>query len=407
MNAPASVLVVGGGLAGFHTANALRRAGHGGALTVIGSEPHPAYDRPPLSKAYLSGAIGMADLVLDDPEDPLDAEWVRGTCAIELDPYARTVHTADGRAFTADAIVIATGSDAVRLGPEIPGTHVLRTLDDAEALRSDGVAGRRVAVVGGGFVALEAASTAIGLGAASVTVISPEAYPLCGRLGPEVALSLKALHERHGVRFVDEARAAGFVEGPSGRVSGVTLADGRLVEADLVVVGVGARPATGWLASSGMPLGVSGAILCDSAGRTGADGVWAVGDCAQLSAYGRAGHWQDALDDAAAVAASILGQEQPPAPVPYCWSEQYGTRLQVVGEPGDADRATIREGSIADGDLLVAYERDGEEVGLLGMNRLREVTRWRRSRMRRRPVPQPVPVAESQPGILLEKESVA
>lgn len=407
MSAPASVLVVGGGLAGFHTANALRRARYGGALTVIGAEPHPAYDRPPLSKAYLAGTIGAAELALDDPEDPLDAEWVRGTTAVALDPYARVVRTADGRAFSADVIVVATGSDAVRLGPALPGTHVLRTLDDAEALRSDGVAGRRVAVVGGGFVALETAATATGLGAASVTVVGPEPYPLRSRFGPEAALSLRALHERHGVRFVDEARATGFVPGPSGRVGGVSLAGGGLVEADLVVAGVGARPTTGWLASSGLPLGLSGAVLCDAAGRTGADGVWAVGDCAQRSTRARAGHWQDAVDDAAAAAASILGHEPPPAPVPYCWSEQYGTTVQVAGEPGGADRATICDGSVADGDLLVVYERDGEEVAVLGMNRLREVTRWRRSRMRRRPVPATVSVPEPRPGVLLEKESVA
>jgi NADPH-dependent 2,4-dienoyl-CoA reductase/sulfur reductase-like enzyme len=399
--APESVLVVGGGLAGFHTASALRRAGYAGALTVLGAEPHPAYDRPPLSKAYLTGTIGVTDLALDDPDDPLDAEWVRGACAASLDPYSRAVRTEDGRAYAADVIVLATGSHAARLGPALPGTHVLRTLDDAEALRGDGVARRRVAVVGGGFVALEAAAAAVALGAGAVTVVSPESHPLRRAFGPEVAQSLKALHERNGVGFVDGARATGFVADPSGRVGGVALADGTVVAADLAIAGVGAAPATGWLASSGVSLGPTGAVLCDASGWTGIDGVWAVGDCAQWhpeafgvadlfarpSAARRSGHWQDAVDHAAATAATILGHEPPPTPVPYCWSEQHGVTIQVAGQPVGDEHVTVRAGSIAGGDLLVTYERDGEETAVLGMNRPREVTRWRRSRVHRRPAP--------------------
>jgi NADPH-dependent 2,4-dienoyl-CoA reductase/sulfur reductase-like enzyme len=419
---PESILVVGGGLAGFHTASALRRAGYVGALTVIGAEQYPAYDRPPLSKAYLTGTIGVADLALDDPDDPLDVEWVRGACAASLDPGARVVWTTDGRAYSGDVIVVATGSHAARLGPPLPGTHVLRALDDAEALRADGIARRRVAVIGGGFVALEAAAAAVAMGAGSVTVISPESHPLRRTFGPEVALSLKALHERNGVGFVDGARATGFVAGPSGRIGGVSLSGGAVVAADLAIAGVGTSPATRWLASSGVSLGPTGAVLCDNSGWTGVDGIWAVGDCAQwhteaLAGAGlfmspgtagpgtvrRSGHWQDAVDHAAAATAAILGHEPPAIPVPYCWSEQYGVMIQVAGQPFGDEQVTIRAGSVADGDLLVVYERDGEETAVLGMNRPREVTRWRRSRVRR----QPVAVSGPTSGPLPDKENAA
>ncbi|KHL18781.1 UNVERIFIED_CONTAM: hypothetical protein LK11_04980 [Mumia flava] len=378
------MLVVGSGLAGFHTARALRTAGFGGTLTVLGAEQHPPYDRPPLSKAYLAGVVSAHDLALDDPEDPLDVDWVRGAGAAALDGPTRTVRTRDGRAFTADAVVLATGAEAVRLGPPVPGTHVLRTLDDADALRSDGVGGARVAVVGGGFVALETAAAATALGARSVTVVSPERNPLLGRLGPLVAAALRGLHERHGVRFVDSARATGFLTHDGGRVRAVVLTTGGSVDADLVVTGVGATPATGWLSGSGVTLGPTGAVVCDVTGGTGVPGVWATGDCAAwdtgVDGAHPGGHWQDAVDQAAVVAASVLGRASAALPDPYFWSEQHDVTVQVAGRvPADAYGRVVA-GSVAGADLLVTYERGGVETGILGMNRPREVMRWRRSR---------------------------
>lgn len=389
LSADSAVLVVGGGLGGFHAAHALRRAGLAGEVTILGAETHRAYDRPPLSKAYLAGRLDADDLALDPPDAPLDATWVRGAAAtgIVQGEEGVWVETGDGRRFCADAAVLATGADAIRIGPPAHGSHVLRTLDDAAALRADGVAGRDVVVVGGGFIALEVAATAVGLGAASTTIVSREPHPLAERFGREAATAVRRLHERNGVRFTTGV-VAGLRLDAAGRAAGVVLDDATEVVGDLVVSGVGVRPATGWLADSAVALAENGAVLCDAAGRTSARGVWALGDCALWSdADGvprRAGHWQDALDHAAVIAADLLGLDVPPLPAAYCWSDQHEVMLQVAGCPlGDED-VVVRSGSVETADLLLGYERDGVEVAVLGMNRQRDVLRWRRTREPRR-----------------------
>lgn len=392
-----SVLVVGGGLGGFHTALALRRAGFDGEITVLGAEPHLPYDRPPLSKAFLDGTLAVADLALDDADDPLDVTWVPGVPAAALiqddTGPRRGVRTEDGRRLLADAVVVATGADAVRIGPPAPGAHVLRTLDDALALRDQGLAGRDVVVVGTGFVGLEAAAVAAALGAAAVTVVSPERAPLLDRLGPAVASAVQALHERRGVRFRCGTAVTGLLLDEAGAAAGVATSDGP-VAGDVVVVGVGVRPATGWLDTDGdgPTLGPAGRVRCDHHGRTDRPGVWALGDCAQWTRQdqpgaARPGHWQDALDEAAVVAADIVGTERPEVPPPYFWSDQHGVRIQVVGHLTGDETSVVRAGSAEAADLLVVYERDGVEVAALGMNRPRDVARWRREHRVRPPTP--------------------
>ena len=400
------IVVVGAGLAGFHTASALRRLGHRGAITVLGAEAHAPYDRPPLSKAFLGGSVSAADLALDDPDAPLDVAWERGVGAVGLEPGAagvpHRVLLADGTERRAHHVVVATGADAVRLGDHVPGAHVLRTLEDAERLRAERLAGARVVVVGDGFVALEAASTVVALGAASVVVAGPEERPLERRYGQQVAASLLALHARRGVAYRGRARAVAVTSGADGRADGVLMADGTRLEADVVVVGIGARPATSWLAGSAVVRDATGHVDCDARGATSVPGVWAVGDCARWNDEVRgpmrcAGHWQDALDHAAAVAAAVTGAAAPAATEPYCWSEQHGVMLQVAGHLVGGEQATVLDGSVDGADLLVRYERDGEEVAVLGMNRPREVTRWRRSR-RARPAPTPAPPVPAAAG---------
>lgn len=408
---PTSIVIVGGGLGGFHAAHALRRNGFAGSLSVLGAEPRPAYDRPPLSKAYLLGSLAEADLALDAPDAPVDATWVRGVLATGLTgltgppepdrgraggtgsgtgsgPGGRVrISTRDHGEFHADAVVLATGADALRIGPCAAGSHVLRTLDDAAGLRADGIVGRDVVVVGGGFVALEVAASAVAMGAASTTVVSSAAEPLAERFGALAALALRGLHERRGVRFVT-GHVTGLRLDTCGRAAGVTLEGGAEVVGTLVVSGIGVRPATGWLASGAVSLSTNGAVRCDATGRTNVPGVWALGDCAEWAGTEgtrrRTGHWQDALDQAAVVAADAVGAVAGVLPEPYCWSEQHGVTVQVAGCPTDADAVVVRAGSPETADLLLAYERDGTEVAVLGMNRQREVLRWRRTRDPRR-----------------------
>lgn len=397
MSAPRSVVVVGAGLAGFSVGHALRRAGFRGPVTVLGAEPHPPYDRPPLSKGFLTGAVTAAGLHLDDPSAPLDVEWVPGAAAagLTVDPAGWAVTTEDGRRCTAEAVVLATGADAVALGPAVPGTHVLRTLADAEALRADGVAGRDVLVIGFGFIGLESAAAAAALGAASVTVVAPEPVPLADRLGAAVGDAVAGLHRRHGVVLRGGATVTTWEAGPDGRIRAVGIhdADGvHTLPTDLVICGVGVRPATGWLADAvpaGLALAPDGGVLCGPDGRTGIPGVWAVGDCARWThterpGLRRAGHWQDCPDQAAVVAAGLLGRTPPSLPQPYFWSDQFGVTLQLAGHLEGDEVAVVRAGSVEGADLLVGYERDGVEVALLGMDRPRDLVRWRRTRDPRR-----------------------
>lgn len=392
---PRSVLIVGAGLGGYHLAYQLRRQGFTGEVTVLGDEARPPYDRPPLSKGFLAGKVSAEQLALDPQDAPLAARWVRGAAADHLgladtvDGRQWSVRTTDGQRWEADAVVVATGARPMRLTGPATGVHVLRTMDDAEALRTDGITGRRVVVVGGGFIGLETAATAAGLDATDVTLVCATDQPLSERYGPVVAGSLEGLHRRNGVRIHGGVQVSRLRHDTDGRVCAVELSDGVLIDTDLVVLGIGARPATGWLSghegAGRLAFNPSGAVLCDSAGRTGLGSLWAIGDCSQWafadgSGYRRTGHWQDALDQAAVVAGDLLGQSAPALPEPYLWSDQHGVLIQVAGHLLGDEEAVVRAGTVDGHDLLVTYHRDGVEVGVLGMNRQREVTRWRRSR---------------------------
>jgi NADPH-dependent 2,4-dienoyl-CoA reductase/sulfur reductase-like enzyme len=404
---PGSVLIVGAGLAGFQLAATLRRSGYDGEIEILGAEPHRPYDRPPLSKEFLTGTMSAHDLGLDDPGAPLQARWSLGAPAAALDPATLTVRTSTGATHRAEAVVLATGctpripagmgpagADSVGGGaaglPE--GAFVLGCLDDAVALRQARVAGARVAVLGGGFIALEAAATAVARQAAEVTLVAPESLPLAGRIGAEAAHALRELHLRHGVRFAPPARVHGLSADAGGRLRAVRLqhADGARAElrADIAICGLGAAPATGWLAGTGLAFDGAGRILCDAAGRTSLPGVWAAGDCANWEPPApvpaprpAGGHWQDAVDHATVIGAALLGSGPPALPPPYFWSEQHGVRLQAAGHLISHPR--LIAGGIETADLLLVYELDGQETGILGMDRPREVTRWRRSRARR------------------------
>ncbi len=401
------ILIVGAGLAGYHCARNLRETGHTGQITILGAEEPRAYDRPALSKAFLTGTVTLEDLCLDDPENPLDVNWVGSANVIALSREPLGVHTADATVSRADGVVLAPGADACTLpqvnraanwpsdswpqdGSLTSGPYLLRTLHDAVALRDRDLSGLRVAVVGGSFLGLEAAASCTTRGAAEVTVVAGETNPGSARLGESVGEATRRLHERHGVRFAPASRASGLRDEP-GR-PGVTLADGSEIDADVVICAIGARPTTGWLQGGPCELdSVSGAVLCDDYGYTGVPGVWSAGDCAQwfsqASGLRPVGHWQEAVEQARIVAASITGATAPSFQEPYFWSEQYDVRFQGAGQLSTATEIQVVDGSAESGDLLVKYLRDGEEIGILGMNRLREVTRWRKQRRTRQVQP--------------------
>ncbi|MER5217754.1 FAD-dependent oxidoreductase [Streptomyces sp. NPDC002838] len=378
-----TVAVVGASLAGLSAARSLRKQGYDGRLVVIGDELHRPYDRPPLSKEFLAGTIGEADLALETDDEDLRAEWLLGTRATGLDRTDRAVRLADGREVRADGIVIATGAVARTLpGSEgLAGVHVLRTLDDARTLRDELVRGGRLVVIGGGFVGAEVASTACALGL-DVTVVEVAPTPLAGPLGEAMGAVVSGLHADHGVRLL----CGVGVKGLSGerRVDAVLLEDGRSIPADIVVVGVGARPCVEWLEGSGVEL--DNGVKCGVDGRTSLAGVVAVGDCAnwydpRTGAHRRVEHWTGALERPAAAVATLLagGAVEPGVPrPPYFWSDQYGVKIQFVGHAAAADSVTIEEGSAEDRNVLAVYRRAGEPVAALGMNQPRLFTRWRK-----------------------------
>ncbi|MFI6558858.1 NAD(P)/FAD-dependent oxidoreductase [Streptomyces sp. NPDC050534] len=378
-----TVAVVGASLAGLSAARSLRKQGYDGRLVLIGDEPHRPYDRPPLSKEFLAGTIGEADLALETDGEDLGAEWLLGARAMGLDATRRAVRLADGAEVRADGIVIATGAAARSLpGSEgLSGVHTLRTLDDARALRAELARGGRLVVIGGGFIGAEVASTAYALGL-DVTVIEAAPTPLAGPLGATMGAIVSGLHADHGVRLL----CGVGVKGLSGerQVEAVLLDDGRTVPADTVVVGVGARPCVEWLHGSGVEL--DNGVKCGADGRTSLAGVVAVGDCAnwydpRAGAHRRVEHWTGARERPDAAIATLLagGAVEPGVPrPPYFWSDQYGVKIQFAGHMAGADSVTVEEGAADDRNVLAVYRRAGTPVAVLGMNQPRPFMRWRK-----------------------------
>lgn len=356
------ILIAGGGLAGARVADRLRRAGFDGQVTLVGGEPHAAYDRPPLSKKVLTQD--------DEPTEPPylraveDVETLAGVHATALDTAARTVVLDDGSALSYDRLVIATGVRPRRLFDDWRGVHVLRTWSDGLALRSALRDAKRVVVIGGGVLGCEVAASARTLGR-EVTVVELFDQPLFAVLGPTVGAVVAGLHRARGVDVRCATRVA-RLDGTGGTVQRVELADGTVLDADLVVVAAGAVPNTEWLAGSGVT--VADGVLCDRTGATSAADVYAAGDVARMPhpwAEGtvRLEHWTSAGDTAALVAQNLLAAE--PAPltaVPYFWTDQYQSKFQVIGLPGPDDELTVIDGAL-DGKFAAHYTRAGILTG--------------------------------------------
>ncbi|MGW5621364.1 NAD(P)/FAD-dependent oxidoreductase [Streptomyces olivaceus] len=378
-----TVTVVGASLSGLYSARELRAQGFDGRLVIVGEETHAPYDRPPLSKEYLTGRSPEEDLALTDAEEhaELDAEWLLGVRARSLDARGRTVVLDDGRTVPTDGVVVATGASARTLACDrLAGVHTLRTLDDARALRAELTGGeRRVVVVGGGFVGAETASSCTALGHI-VTVVEAATLPLVPHLGPDMAAVCAALHRRNGTALMTGASVSA-VHGTTA-VTAVELTDGRVLPADVVVVGIGAAPNTAWLAGS--PLALNDGVLCDDGCATSLPQVVAVGDVARVGGT-RAEHWTSATRQPRAAVTNLLaGRTVADArSVPYFWSDQYGVRLQFTGRRREGDSVRVTEGGIADGapsedGFLARYEQAGRTTAVLAVARPRSFTRARR-----------------------------
>lgn len=377
-----SVAVVGASLAGLSAARALRMQGFDGELTIVGAEKRRPYDRPPLSKEFLAGDIGEDALALEADDDDLDARWLLGVHATGLDAGARAVHLDDGSTVHAGGIVVATGARA-RSWPSserLAGVHVLRTVDDAVALRDDLRPGARLVVIGAGFIGGEVASTAAKLGL-DVTVVEAALAPLAGPLGVQLGAAVARLHTEHGTRLLCGAPVAGLVG--DDRVTGVELADGRRLAADVVVVGIGAIPNVEWLRDS--PIEMVNGVVCDEGGATSIPNVVAVGDCAAwydptVGWPHRVEHWTGALERPAIAVATLLAGRHigTPAKPPYFWSDQYGHRIQFAGIAHPGDETTFEVGSLRDASFLAVYRREGQPVAVLGVDQPKLFTRWRR-----------------------------
>lgn len=377
---PEHVLVVGAGLGGLRTVEHLRSAGYAGRISLVGAEPHAPYDRPPLSKQVLTGEWAPERARLREP-DALDELGVRlhlglAATALRVDDGVE-VELADGAVLHGDAAVVATGVEPRRLPGQPAGAAVLRTLDDALALKALLEDAGSLVVVGAGFIGAEVA-TAARKAEVAVTVLEAASVPAERALGPVVGAVATRLMTEAGVDLRTGVRITGF---PGG---GVALADGEVLTADALVVGVGAEPRLGFLPAAGpdgTPVDVVNGVACDAHGRVdGLPDVWAVGDAARWAGH-RTEHWTSAGDQAAVVAHDVLGAPPPPPSVPYVWSDQFGLKIQLIGRPERGTEVVPLLGGGLDGGpvrgTVAGYLADGALVGVAGFGAARYVARFR------------------------------
>jgi NADPH-dependent 2,4-dienoyl-CoA reductase/sulfur reductase-like enzyme len=392
-----TVVVIGASLAGLRAAEEVRHEGHGGPIIVIGDEPHVPYDRPPLSKQFLAGKWDADRLHHHAPDklDTLDMEFRLGRRADALDTDAHLVSLDDGSELHYDGLIIATGAGARTLpGTEgVPGVRTLRTLDDAEGLIADLAAagpGAHVVVIGAGFIGSEVAATCRGLGF-EVTVVEALPTPLGRVLGDEMGAACAALHTDAGValrtgvgvdRVVAEVPEPAPGSTPSARPISVHLDDGEVLHADVVVVGIGVTPAVDWLAGSALE--VDNGVVCDEYLFAAPD-VVAAGDVARWTHRGldqslRVEHWTNAAESGVAATRNLLrGREvaDPYEPVLFFWSDQYATKIQVVGRPSPDDEVVIVDGSVEERKLVALYRHGDRLSAALAFSRPRQLMSYR------------------------------
>lgn len=384
-----TVVVVGASLAGLRAAEEVRHLGHRGAVIIIGDEPHAPYDRPPLSKQLLAGKWEVERIHHHAPDklDTLGLEFRLGRRATGLDTESRTVSCDDGSDTHYDGLVIATGARARPLpGTEgMAGVRTLRTLDDCLGLRADLAAGGdrvRLVVIGAGFIGAEVAATCHGLGI-DVTVVEALPTPLVRAIGEQMGEVCAGLHRDAGVALRLGVGVERLVPADRGEPStAVHLTDTTVLDADVVVVGIGVVPAVDWLADSGITL--DDGVVCSDR-LFAADSVVAAGDVARWTHVGlgediRIEHWTNAAEGGAAAARNLMagsGAGEPYAPVPFFWSDQYGAKIQVLGLPDPTDEVVVVDGTAEERKLVALYRRGDRLTAALGISRPRQLMGYR------------------------------
>ncbi len=365
------IVVVGAGQAGASLVAKFRGLGYAGKLTLIGQEPVPPYQRPPLSKKYLLGEMGVERLYLRPLSfyADLHIELRTGVSVLEIDRGAKSVILSDGTSFPYSQLALTTGSQPRLLPASIGGSlgnvFAVRTLADVDAMAKQFVAGRRLLIVGGGYIGLEAAAVAR-LRGMHVTLIEMAERILQRVAAPETSDYFRALHRGHGV---DIREGIGLVRlQGTNRVTSAVLSDGTIVEIDCVVVGVGITPDTRLAEVAGLE--IENGIRVDEFGRTSDPAIFAAGDCASFPYRGvrvRLESVPNAIDMAEAVAANMLGGNEPYAAKPWFWSDQYDIKLQIAGLNSGYDKVVVRAG-IKEGTQSVWYYRGSELLAVDAMN---------------------------------------
>lgn len=370
---PSRIVIVGAGQAGGRTAQALRRNGHAGPITLIGDENLPPYERPPLSKDILLGRASPESLSLlkEAAWQALDVDLRCGASVSAIHPATRTVSLDDGSEIDYDVLVCATGARARSFpGAVQSGTELLqlRNLADAQRLKPRLAPGQRIGIIGAGFIGMELASSARQLGA-DVVLIEGAVRPLARLLPAAFAAELVEIHRARGVEVVLDASVASLSPGR------ILLADGRAFSVDTIIVGIGARANDELAATAGLI--VRDGIVVDAVGRSSDPAVYAVGDVARhvdLAAAldHRLESWRNAEDGALAVAAAICGMPVPDRRVPWFWTDQYGRNIQIAGKPGD-DHVRIDRGDRAAGPSISYYLERGILRGAIAIDSAREL----------------------------------
>jgi len=362
----ANVVILGAGHAGGTAAALLRQYGHTGSISLIGDEPLAPYQRPPLSKAWLKGEADADSLALKPLEFYAEhqIDFRPNLRAVKLRRSDKVVELSDGSSLSYDILILATGARAIKLpvpGADLAGLLELRTAADAEALKAAVGPGKRLAVVGGGYIGLEVAASGRALGA-EVVVIERESR-LLARVACEALSSFfRGVHETHGVIFEMGASVTGFV-GENGHVTGVTLADGRTLPCDAAVIGVGATPNDELAAESGLE--TARGVVVDLEARTSDPSIFAIGDVAHrpMPIYDRMFRMEsvpNALEQAKQAASAITGRPAPAGEVPWQWSDQYDLKLQIAGYAFDTDEVLLR-GDPASGKFAV-FHLKGDQI---------------------------------------------